>query len=151
MVLEALREEPRLAAGAARVACGDYHRFLRSSSLALHDDPRWLPGGELVLDEDYAAELREREPLRFAGTSEGLDGAVPNITPDAATGIGDWDAEDIAEYLDSGFSPDFDTVGGAMAAVVREGTSHLSDVDRAAIAEFLLALEPVQNEATSQE
>jgi dienelactone hydrolase len=66
VALEALREEPRLAAGVVRVACGDYHRFLRSSSLALNDDPRWLPGGELVLDEGYEAGLREREPLRFA-------------------------------------------------------------------------------------
>jgi dipeptidyl aminopeptidase/acylaminoacyl peptidase len=66
VALEALRDEPRLAAGVVRVACGDYHRFLRSSSLALHDDPRWLPGGELVLDEDYDAMLREREPIRHA-------------------------------------------------------------------------------------
>jgi dienelactone hydrolase len=66
VVLEALAAEPRLAAGVVRAACGDYPGFLRSSSLALADDPRWLPGGELRLDADYAAELREREPLRLA-------------------------------------------------------------------------------------
>lgn len=67
VALEALRDEPRLAAGVVRVACGDYRAFLRSSSLALNDDPRWLPGGELVLDEDYAASLRAQEPMRHAG------------------------------------------------------------------------------------
>jgi pimeloyl-ACP methyl ester carboxylesterase len=66
VALEALRGEPRLAAGVVRVACADYRRFLRSSSLALNDDPRWLTDGELVLDADYAAELAAREPIGFA-------------------------------------------------------------------------------------
>jgi dipeptidyl aminopeptidase/acylaminoacyl peptidase len=66
VALEALLHEPRLAAGVARVSCGDYHRFLRSSSLALDDDPRWLPEGRLELDADYEAELSEREPLHHA-------------------------------------------------------------------------------------
>lgn len=64
--LEALVFEPRLAAGAVRVACGDYETFLRGSSLALAGDERWLEDGELVLDPEYEAELREAEPIRFA-------------------------------------------------------------------------------------
>lgn len=67
IALEALRLEPRLSAAVVRAACGDYHAFLRSSALALADDPRWLEAGELRLDPDYEAELREREPVRFAG------------------------------------------------------------------------------------
>lgn len=63
VALEALAGEPRLAGAVVRVACGDYRRFLRSSSLALADDPRWLENGEPVLDADYAAVLRRREPL----------------------------------------------------------------------------------------
>ena len=39
VALEALRHEPRFAAGVVRAACGDYHRFLRSSSLALRRSP----------------------------------------------------------------------------------------------------------------
>ncbi|MGH0028828.1 MAG: alpha/beta hydrolase family protein [Myxococcota bacterium] len=66
VALEAMRVEPRLAAGVVRVACGDYHAFLRSSSLALADDPKWLPGGELVLDPAYDATLTAREPYRHA-------------------------------------------------------------------------------------
>jgi fermentation-respiration switch protein FrsA (DUF1100 family) len=66
VALEALVQEPRLSAAAIRVACGDYHAFLRESSLALDGEPRWLVDGKLVLDDDYEAGLREREPVRFA-------------------------------------------------------------------------------------
>lgn len=66
VALQALAAEPRLAAAVVRVACGDYHRFLRSSSLALADNPRWLPGGRLVLDPDYELEIAAREPIAHA-------------------------------------------------------------------------------------
>jgi hypothetical protein len=66
VALEALRSEPRLAAGVVRVACGDYLTFLRSSSLALNDEARWLPRGRLQLDPDYEAELRTRQPIDAA-------------------------------------------------------------------------------------
>lgn len=65
VALEALVHEPRLAAAAVRVACGDYRAFLRSSSLALAGEERWLTDGELVLDETYAQRLRDHEPIRF--------------------------------------------------------------------------------------
>ena len=51
----------------------------------------------------------------------------------------DWNAADIAEYLKSGFTPDYDVAGGLMAAVI-ENTSKLSDQDRMAIANYLKAL-----------
>jgi mono/diheme cytochrome c family protein len=44
-----------------------------------------------------------------------------------------------AAYLESGFTPEFDTVGGSMVAV-QENMAKLSDEDRAAIAAYLLAL-----------
>ncbi len=66
VALEALVRDERLAGGAVRVTCGDYHEFLRSSSLALAGEERHLVDGELVLDPDYEATLREREPIRFA-------------------------------------------------------------------------------------
>lgn len=64
--LQGMAAEPRIAVGVVRVACGDYMRFLRSSSLALNDDPRWLPGGKMVLDPDYAVEIAALEPIRHA-------------------------------------------------------------------------------------
>lgn len=78
---------------------------------------------------------------RFAGAPdmEGK-GIVPNITPDA-TGLGKWSAGEIAELLKTGFTPDYDSVGGSMAAVIKN-TSQLSDADRAAMAEYLKSLPP---------
>jgi len=64
--LQGMAAEPRIAVGVVRVACGDYMRFLRSSSLALNDNPRWLPGGKVVLDPDYAVEIAALEPIRHA-------------------------------------------------------------------------------------
>jgi len=78
------------------------------------------------------------EPSRLlAGTAHGPDGkAVPNITPDPDTGIGNWSEEDIIALLKDGQTPDFDFVGGAMAEVVKN-TARLTDADRRAIAVFL--------------
>jgi mono/diheme cytochrome c family protein len=63
------------------------------------------------------------------------EGRIPGITP---TALG-WSAGEIAYYLESGFTPDFDTAGGEMVAVIRN-TSRLTPEDRAAIAAYLLAL-----------
>ena len=51
----------------------------------------------------------------------------------------DWNAADIAEYLKSGFTPDYDVAGGLMAEVI-ENTSKLSDQDRVTIANYLKVL-----------
>jgi hypothetical protein len=66
VALQALQSDRRLALGVVRVTCGDYLRFLRSSTLALADDPRWLHGGRLELDADYEAELRAHQPIAHA-------------------------------------------------------------------------------------
>jgi mono/diheme cytochrome c family protein len=63
------------------------------------------------------------------------DGRIPDITPD---GLG-WSAPDIVAYLESGFTPEFDTAGGSMVAVIKN-TSRLPAEDRAAIAAYLVAL-----------
>ena len=62
-------------------------------------------------------------------------GRIPNITP-AAKEIGEWSSRNIANYFKSGFTPDFDTVGGSMVAV-QENLAMLSDSDREAIAAYL--------------
>ena len=69
------------------------------------------------------------------------EGRIPNITDGALA----WSAADIAEYLKSGFTPDFDVVGGSMASVVRN-TARLTDADRAAIAAYLKAIPAIANE-----
>ncbi|ADZ71396.1 cytochrome c [Polymorphum gilvum] len=70
-----------------------------------------------------------------AATGEGF---VPNITGGPG-GIGGWSAADIAYYLESGFTPDYDSVGGEMVAV-QENMARLPDEDRQAIAAYLKAV-----------
>jgi mono/diheme cytochrome c family protein len=67
------------------------------------------------------------------------DGRVPNITPPA---LG-WTAPDIVQYLTTGFTPEFDSVGGHMAHVV-ENMGRLPESDRLAVAEYLLAVPGVE-------
>lgn len=76
---------------------------------------------------------------RYAGgpDPEGK-GFVPNITQ-ADQGLKNWSAGDIAELLKTGFTPDYDSVGGTMAAVVKN-TARLPDADRAAMAAYIKSL-----------
>ncbi len=67
-------------------------------------------------------------------------GRVPNITPHP-DGLARWSIGDITEYLESGFTPDYDSASGAMVDVI-ENTSQLSDEDRLAIATYLKSLAP---------
>ncbi len=69
-------------------------------------------------------------------------GRVPNISPHDS-GISEWSHEDIAEYLSSGFTPEYDSAGGDMTKVI-ENTSKLPTSDREAIAAYLKALPPPQ-------
>lgn len=66
------------------------------------------------------------------------EGRAPNITPHD-DGLAGWSAADIAYYLETGFTPDFDTVGGSMVEV-QENMALLPDSDRAAIAAYLMSL-----------
>jgi len=68
-------------------------------------------------------------------------GSVPNITP-AGENIASWSAKNIAYYLESGFTPEFDTVGGTMVAV-QENMARLTPEDRQAIAAYLKSVPAV--------
>ena len=67
------------------------------------------------------------------------DGSIPNITPAGLI----WSEADIAAYLKTGFTPEFDVAGGEMVEVI-VNTARLSDADRQAIASSLKAIPPVQ-------
>lgn len=68
-------------------------------------------------------------------------GRIPNITPAALT----WSESDIAAYLETGFTPEFDSAGGHMAEVI-ENYSQLPPEDRAAVAAYLKAVPPVADQ-----
>ncbi len=65
-------------------------------------------------------------------------GQIPNITP----GKLDWSESDLVYYFETGFTPDYDSVGGSMASVV-SNLAQLPESDRAAIAAYLKAVPPV--------
>ena len=76
---------------------------------------------------------------RFAGgpDPEGK-GWIPNITP-GANGIGAWSDKDISYLLETGTTPDYDSVGSSMADVV-VNTGKLPGPDREAMAAYLKTL-----------
>lgn len=115
-------------------------------------DAEWNRGAYLVQVLGHCGECHTpRNALggpdtsrRLAGAAKGPDGKkVPNITPFPKSGIGDWRESDITYFLKTGFLPDGDVAGAAMAEVIEDGTSHLTDADRAAIAVYLRALPPL--------
>jgi mono/diheme cytochrome c family protein len=90
----------------------------------------------------------------LAGNPKGPeDATMPNITPDADTGIGKWTVEQIAEYLATGNKPDGDVAGGLMGEVIDgtlAGYKDLTKADRAAIAQYLKTIPPVRNKIVAQ-
>jgi len=75
--------------------------------------------------------------LSGAKNPEG-EGVIPNLTPGGKS-ISGWSASDIAYYLESGFTPDFDSAGGSMVDV-QKNMAQLKSGDRDAIAAYLKAL-----------
>ncbi|RPI42494.1 MAG: alkylated DNA repair protein, partial [Hyphomicrobiaceae bacterium] len=86
---------------------------------------------------------------RFAGGAdpEGK-GWVPNITP-GENGIAAWSEKDITYLLETGTTPDYDSVGSNMADVVIN-TGKLPAQDRDAIAAYLKSLPPRSGKAPAK-
>ena len=109
---------------------------------------QWNRGAYIVNGLGHCAECHSPRNLlggiissqRFAGgpNPEG-EGWVPNITQ---KGLSDWSDKTIAYFLQTGETPDGDSVGGSMTRVIRN-TSQLSDADRMAMAVYLKSLPAV--------
>lgn len=116
-------------------------------------DRDWVVSGQLTAEEERGRYLVEalshcgechtpRGPLGEMERSRWLAGAekiAPDITPQ---GLG-WTEDEIAELLSSGFTPEFDSVGGHMALIV-DNYSRLPQADRDAVAAYLLMVPPAQ-------
>jgi mono/diheme cytochrome c family protein len=108
----------------------------------------WNRGSYLVNGPGHCVECHSPRNImggiksgqRFAGgpNPEGK-GWVPNITQ---KGLKDWSKGDIEYMLETGQTPDGDSVGQQMTAVVRN-TSQLSASDRSAMADYLKSLPAV--------
>lgn len=93
--------------------------------------------GECHTPRDRTGGLDTRRWLAGAPNPSG-PGRIPPIPAP------DWSAEDIAAYLFSGFTPEFDVVGGSMSDVVAH-MARLPAEDREAIAAYLIALRTSPN------
>jgi mono/diheme cytochrome c family protein len=128
-------------------------KFLFLDGQPFQPDPsksaQWNRGAYLVNGPGHCAECHSPRNIlgaikahqRFAGGPD-IEGKgwVPNITQ---KGLADYSEKDIAYLLETGQTPDGDSVGGAMGAVVRN-TSQLPASDREAIAVYLKSLPPVE-------
>jgi mono/diheme cytochrome c family protein len=111
--------------------------------------PQWNRGAYLVNSFGHCAECHSPRNVlggivssqRFAGgpNPEG-EGWVPNITQ---KGLAEWSLKDLDYFLKTGQTPDDDSAAGAMARVIKN-TSQLPDTDRAAMADYLKSLPPVE-------
>jgi mono/diheme cytochrome c family protein len=127
-------------------------KFLFLDGQPFRPDPsksaQWNRGAYLVNGPGHCAECHSPRNLlggieagkRFAGGPD-IEGKgwVANITQ---KGLADYSEKDIAYLLETGQTPDGDSVGGAMTAVIRN-TSQLAAADREAMAVYLKSLAPV--------
>ncbi|TCL76068.1 cytochrome c [Rhizobium sp. BK251] len=95
--------------------------------------------GECHTPRDSLGGFLKDEWLAGAPNPEGR-GRIPDITP-GSQAVGAWSAGDITTYLQTGFTPDFDSVGGSMVDV-QQNIAHLPAPDIEAIAAYLKAIPP---------
>ena len=110
---------------------------------------QWNRGAYLVNGPGHCAECHSPRNFaggiiasqRFAGgPNPDGEGWIPNITQ---KGLSDWSEKEIAYMLETGMTPDGDSVGSSMTEVVRN-CSQLSADDRTAIAAYIKSLPPVE-------
>ena len=90
--------------------------------------------GECHTPRNPVGGLRRAAWLSGAPNPSGK-GSIPNITPGKLT----WSMDEIVTYLTTGFTPDYDSVGGLMTHVV-ENMARLPETDRQAVAAYLKAV-----------
>ena len=121
-------------------------------------DARLARGRYLVESLGHCAECHtprnmlgaSKRARHLAGSRYGPGGlSVPNITPDAETGIGSWSELDLAFFLRTGFTPAGDDVQGEMREVIDDGLRHLTQADLEAMAAYLKALPAIANRVST--
>ena len=124
-----------------------------SGAAPLADDPArdatWNRGRYLVAALGHCAECHTPRNVLGAqmadralqGNPKGPGGwKVPALVGPLAAEFSSWSVEEIAGYLKTGVKPDFDSAEGPMGEVIEDNTKHLSDQDRAAMAQYLKSL-----------
>ncbi len=93
--------------------------------------------GECHTPRNLLGGLQKSSWLGGAAVLDGK-GRVPNITPGKLT----WSEDEIFAYLTTGFTPEFDSVGGAMAHVV-DNMARLPEADVRAVVAYLKSVPAV--------
>jgi mono/diheme cytochrome c family protein len=114
--------------------------------------PQWNRGAYLAKALGHCGECHTPRGLLgapltgdyLAGTRSGPGGVtVPNITPDAATGIGGWTAGDLYTFLSTGRRPKGRYAAPPMMEVLGTSVMPLTESDRRALATYLRSVPPV--------
>lgn len=92
------------------------------------------PDGHALQDQELAGGVVFRTP--------GFDAVTGNITPDPATGIGNWTDDQIVDAIRNGRRPDGTIIGPPMAIAFYRG---MADSDVRALVAYLRAVKPVSN------
>jgi mono/diheme cytochrome c family protein len=95
--------------------------------------------GECHTSRDPMGGLKRAQWLAGAPNPDGK-GSIPNITPHDE-GL-KWSEKEIVDTFATGFTPEFDTLGGNMS-LVQWSLSHLPAEDLQAIAAYLKAVPPL--------
>jgi len=118
--------------------------------IAYRPDPtrsaQWNRGALLVRGLEHCGDCHTPRNLLFAEeTGRQLHGATvegwfaPDLTPVPRSGLGDWSAADIVQFLKTGRNS-HEWAVGTMREVIADSTSRLSDADVAAIAAYLKSM-----------
>ncbi len=111
----------------------------------------WNRGAYLVTGPGHCGECHtirnflgaSDQKYALAGMRKGPDGKrVANITPQPKDGIGLWSKPDMVEFLKTGKRPFGEDVDAPMDEVIENSTSHWTEDDLRATAEYLFSLPP---------
>ncbi|HYC45531.1 MAG TPA: cytochrome c [Burkholderiales bacterium] len=121
----------------------------------LHDDRQLSPpqnrGRYLVQALGHCGECHTprnmlgamREDRFLAGARDAKDKKIPNLTP---ARLKSWTDAELRQFMQTGDTPDGDSVSESMAEVVRNTTSQLTPQDLAAMIAYLRAVPPIAEE-----
>jgi mono/diheme cytochrome c family protein len=118
------------------------------------ESPEWNRGAYLVEAAAHCGECHTPRNLlqamnqrrKFAGgTAEGW--SAYNITSDRSSGVGDWSAHELAEYLASGDAHGRGVASGPMGEAVDLSFSKLTGSDIAAIVTYVRSVKAIHSDA----
>jgi mono/diheme cytochrome c family protein len=115
--------------------------------------PQWNRGAYIAENLEHCGECHTPRTLfqslnnrrKFAGATQAGWRAY-NITSDTKSGVGDWNADDLRQYLSTGHANGRGTAAGPMGEAVDRSLSHLTQGDIAALVAYLKTMPAVSSD-----